>query len=404
MPLFKNNRKKRNLILIIISIVFVAILAFIFSPKISNFLEISVGPPPDEPEARKAWISENIKSMDKTIIVLNEKLPSWKELDQMNQSLPSKKNYPRFIKAIQTYNTLLNLVEVLYFSDVLKDLGINTQFIHANYWLKGKEFKLWYFDYDKPRDLNQDQAKRALVHNILLAKQQGLAVILFPDYYQLENGGMKKLNISDDLEERLETIALELAEIAEEYNVEYLVPSNQIEMILESNDYSIEEAQKRTNAFYASIVPKIRQIYSGKIMYKMGGFGDWSNYEGISLEGADIFGFTGCYNRNTHNLWFITHDIKEATAQASKMSQKYNIPWFSAEFVASDDPPPPSSDEKVSQILPIEDYYKAGLEAFDNYSYAAGAVGFTVHSLLGSGKVYDTPAMPLIKEFFTSKP
>ena len=400
MKFLPQNKKLRILVFIAIPVLVLLAFAFFFDSGSSRFFQGAIGPPPDTPEARKQWFSENLKSMDKKFYILDEQLPSWKELDKMNQSLSIKKNYPKFIKATQTYGTTPNLVEVLYFSDVLKDLGVNTQFVHANYWFKDGDFELWYINYDKPRDLNQDEAKRALVHNILLAKQQGLAVILFPDYFQLEDGGMTKLNISDDLESRLETIALDLAQIAEKYHVEYLVPSNQIEMIFESNGYPIKEAQQRTNAFYASVVPKIRQVYSGKVMYKMGGFNRWSNYDGISLEGADIFGFTGCYNRNRDDIDRIVFDIKEAAAQANKLSQKYDVPWFHAEFVASGDEI--GGDKRVTPVLPIEDYYEAGLAAFDEYAYSAGAMGFTVHSLLTTGKVYDTPAMQLIKEFFAS--
>ncbi len=390
-------KKKTKIILSIIVIVLVALVAgdwFFGGPGSDLYYE----KPPEDPEARKAWLSENIDSMSKEFISIDYEVPSWKELNQINQSLERK--YPKYIKAVQTYGTLPNLVEVLYFGDVLEDLGVNTQFVHANYWFKKGDFKLWYLGYDRPKDMSQDESKRALVHNILLAKEQGLAVILFPDYFQLEDGGMTELNISDDLESHLETIALDLAQIAEEYNVEYLVPSNQIEMILDSNGYSVEEAQQRTNAFYASIVPKIRQIYSGKIMYKMGGFSKWSNYDGISLNGADIFGFTGCYNRNKDEISFVVPDIRTAAAQANKLSQKYGIPWINAEFVISDDEIL-VDNRRVAQMMPIEDYYQSGLDAFK--TYGRNAVGFTIHSLLGSGKVYDTKAMPLIKEFFATR-
>jgi len=356
--------------------------------------------PPQDPEARKALLSENIDNMGKEFVSIDYEVPSWKELDKINQSLSNERKYPEFIKALQTYGTLPNLVEVLYFGDVLKDLGVNTQFVHANYWWKKGDFEFWYLGYDRPKDLSQDESKRALIHNILLAKQQGLAVVLFPDYFQLEDGGMTELGVSDDLEGRLETIALELAQIAEDYNVEYLVPSNQIEMILDTNGYSVEESQRRTNAFYEGIVPKIKQIYSGKVMYKMGGFRNWSNYNGISLAGADIFGFTGCYNQNRDDVSFVASDIKTAAAQANKLSQKYGIPWINAEFVITDEESP-VDNRKVAQVMPIEDYYQAGLNAFR--IYGKNAVGFTIHSLLGSGKVYDTKAMPLIKDFFATR-
>jgi len=393
-------RNKTKIILAMVGVVLVALVVgnwyFGGHKSFSSYYE----KPPQDSEARKAWFSENIDNENhEKFVSIDHKLPSWKELNKMKQSLSAERKYPDFIKAIQTYGTLPNLVEVLYFGDVLEDLGVNTQFVHANYWFKEGDFELWYLDYNKPEDLSQDEAKRALVYNILLAKQQGLAVVLFPDYFQLEDGGMTNLNISDDLEGRLETIALDIARIAEEYNVEYLVPSNQIEMILDTNDYRVEESKRRTNAFYASIVPKIRQIYSGKIMYKMGGFGDWSNYDGISLDGADIFGFTGCYNRNRDDVDFVASDIKMAAVQADKLSRKYNIPWINAEFVVTDEESA-VDNRKIPQVVPIEDYYKAGLDAFE--IYGKNAVGFTVHSLLGSGKIYGTKAMLLVKEFFNN--
>ncbi len=392
--------KNKKLLLGLGALVLLLIGFFFFGPGPQNFLMDGIGPPPENPQDRIQWLSDNIDNMDhEKFVILDESLPSWKQLDKLFKSIEPKQNYPEFIKATQTYGTLPNLVEVLYFGDVLKDLGINTQFIHANHWYKNGQFELWYQNYKSPMNLNQDQSKRALVHNILLAKKQGLAVILFPDYYQLEDGGMNKLGISTDLEERLETIALNLAEIAEKYQVEYLVPSNQIEMLFESNGYSIKEAQDRTNAFYASLVPKIRQIYSGKILYKMGGFGNWSNYDGISLEGADLFGFTGCYNRRGNDINFVTQDIKIAALKANQLSQKYNVPWFNAEFVISDDPSPRYS-EPTTPPPPIEDYYHATLTTSNQYATPNGATGFTIHSLLGSGKVYDTPAMSLIKDFF----
>ncbi len=397
--------KNKKILLGLAALVLIVFGFFFFGPSPESFFMNAVGPPPENPQARVQWLSDNIDNMDhEKFVVLDESLPSWKQLDQLFKSIEPKENYPDFIKATQTYGTMPNLVEVLYFGDVLKDLGVNTQFIHANHWYKNGQFKLWYQDYQSPATLSQDESKRAIAHNILLAKQLGLAVILFPDYYQLEDGGMEKLGISTDLEERLETIALDLAELAEKYQVEYLVPVNQIEMILNSNGYSIQETQDRTNAFYARVIPKIRSVYSGKIFYKMGGFNRWHNYDNISLEGADLFGFTGCYNTNRDNLEFMSQDIKIASQKAGQLSQKYSIPWINAEFVISNeefhsDRP---LDRPVDPNTPIEDFYQSGLTTFNQYGIGNGATGFTIHSLLGSGKIYNTPAYSLVKDFFAS--
>ena len=184
-------------------------LALLFGTEPERRFSNAIGPPPADPEARKAWISENVDNMNiERFVRIDYEVPSWKELEQINRSLEGKKNYPKFIKAVQTYGTLPNLLEVLYFGDVLDDIGVNTQFIHANYWFRDGELALWYLGYDKPEDLSQDEAKRALVHNILLAKQQGLAVILFPDYVQLENNGMLAAQEIDGARKVLNAAAL----------------------------------------------------------------------------------------------------------------------------------------------------------------------------------------------------
>ena len=116
----------KKILLVIIGLAILLAAGFFFFERGGGVFGDVVGPPPSEPEARKAWLSENIKGMSKTFVLLDEKLPSWKELDEMNESLSVKRNYPRFIKAVQTYGTTPNLVEVLYFGDVLKDMGVNT--------------------------------------------------------------------------------------------------------------------------------------------------------------------------------------------------------------------------------------------------------------------------------------
>ncbi|MFC1625625.1 hypothetical protein ACFL1Q_01115 [Patescibacteria group bacterium] len=404
----KNTANKKGFVhlglIVVVILIGVVILVggnFLFGPGDlpGSFLANTVGPPPEDPEARKAWISENVDNNDhETFVKLDYKVPSWKKLDKMNESLTRK--YPTYIKATQTYGTLPNLIEVLYFSDVLADLGVNTQFIHANYWLREGELKLWYLGYDKPRDYSQDKSKRALVHNILLAKQQGLSVVLFPDYVQFEDGGMEEHNITpEDLSRRLEAVSLELAPIAEKYNVDYFVPVNQIEAIMDSNNYPVEKTREVMNAFYARVVPQIRKLYSGKVMYKMGGFSNWSNYEGVSLVNADIFGVTACGRAPSPEQ--VTRDVQLSSVQARKMSKEYGIPWIGAEFMVNNASDQMQMFGEVKTDYSIEELYKVGLTAFDKYGNSA--VGFTVHSLLGAGKIYDTAAYPLVKEFFASK-
>lgn len=402
MKFFPNSKKKQIITLVVIAVAVLLVIGFLNfgGPRAPGF---SFEKPPEDSEARKAWFSKNIDNNNtEKFVYVDYEVPSWKEIEKIKKSISMTRTYPAFMNASQEYGSMTNTVDILYFSDELIDLGVNTYFIAPAYsWEYSRtegEFELWYSGYNSREMLSPDESKRALVHTILMAKEKGMAVILFPDYFELEEGGMGRLGISDDLEYHLEKIALDLAEIAEEYQVEYFAPVNQIEMILVSNEYGVAETQKRTNDFYARLTPKIRQIYSGKIMFKMGGFNDWDNYNGISLEGADIFGFTGCYANDSD---FIANDIKKSSQMADKLSAKYGIPWMNVEFLVRNQADQLRDFGEVRSNSPIEESYEAGIEAFK--TYGKNAVGFTIHSLLGSGKVYGTPAMPLIKEFFASR-
>jgi hypothetical protein len=392
--------KKKKFILTLVVVVALLLLGeFVFGGPGGPFEK-----PPTDSVERKAWLSQKIKSQSKDVVNLDHKTPSWKELNETAASLPQENTYPKFIKALQTYGTEANIAEVLYFGDEIKDLGVNTHFIHFPYHMSGGKLKHFFVKTSGPFPASMDEAKRITVDTILMAKSLGLSVIFFPDYHDLEDGGMEKFNISaDELEDMLEKVTLELAPLAEEYNVDYFVPVNQIEAILSSNNYSKEKTVKRTNAFYARIIPKLKELYTGKIMYKMGGIGGWSPYEDISLEGADLFGFTGCYNKNNHDLDFVTADIKEASGIAGKLSRKYNIPWINAEFVVTDQQSYNNFGENTKDYS-LAEYYQAGFKAFNRYAVNQGATGFTVHSFLMDGKIYDTPAFPIIKTFFASKP
>lgn len=398
----KRKRIVRLSPLILIGVILLAAVFFFFfesGPREFIGGGPHVGPPPEDKVARLAWISENVDNNDhKTFVKLDYVVPSWEELDKINATV--YRSYPAYIKATQTYGTLPNLVEVLYFGDVLKDLGVNTQFVHANYWFKDGDLKLWYLGYDEPQDMSQDESKRALVHNILLAKQQGLSVVLFPDYVQFEDGGMRKMGISpQELSDYIEVVALELAPLAQKYNADYFAPVNQIEAIMDSNDYPPEETRKVMNALYAKVTPQVRNLYSGKVMYKLGGFSKWSNYDGVSLAGADIFGVTTCSRAPSPER--VTQDIQESAAQANKMSKQFGIPWIGAEFFISNERDQMTTFGKVKESYPIEELYKVGLAQFNEHGTTAS--GFTVHSLLGGGKIYDTKAYPLVKDFFASK-
>lgn len=388
--------KKRNKIIIII----VAVVAIVSGLGFFLFYE-NFEKPPTDPAERKDWVAEKIigSMYDHELINLGYKVPSQKELDQLKQETSLERVYPPFMNNVMEYGTDAYTANLLYFGDELQDLGVNTYLIMPQYHIKSGKLEFFFSSLGpSPMSLSPAEARRAIAHSIIMAKQLGFTVILMPDYPDLERSGFSQLKKPDRFEEELEAIALDLAQIAEEYGVEYLVPANAMEMLMLENGYELDEIYQRTNSYNASVVPKIKKIYSGKIMYKMGGLGDWSRYRNISLEGADLFGFTGCYY---HPLDFIEKDIEESAQIAKEMSERDGVPWMNIEFFVRNEKDQMRDLGEIKVNVSVEEAYEVGLASFEKN--ASHAVGFTITSWIGTGKIRQTPAAPLVKEFFTSK-
>lgn len=364
----------------------------------TSFGEPRYEKPPEDPQERREWISQNFDITKHEQLLIDYQVPTRKEIETIKSSTSLARNYPKKINGVFEMGFTSNVMNLLYFGDELADVGVNTHFIAPLYQFKNGQLEYFMSDFNKHGLMNDDKAERAIAHALLMAKQQEVAVVLMPDYPDFEDGQMEGKITADEMERQFEEIALNLAKIGEEYNVEYLVPTNQIEMILHSNGFGLEEIYQRTNNYYARVVPKIKQIYSGKILYKMGGLGEWERYNNISLEGADLFGFGNCY---THEPDFISQDINQMAQIANKMSQKAGIPWMVTEFWVRTKADQLRDLGEIRVDYPFEEYYQAGIESFKKN--AKEAIGFTVTSWLGVGKVRDTDAVPLIEEFFASR-
>lgn len=131
----------------------------------------------------------------------------------------------------------------------------------------------------------------------------------------------------------------------------------------------------------------------------MGGFNRWENYDGVSLAGADIFGVTVCGRSPSPEQ--VTFDVTSSAKQAAKMSEEFGIPWIGAEFYISGESDQMMDFGEVKTNYPVEELYEIGLAEFNENAQTAS--GFTVHSLLGGGKIYGTAAYPLVKDFFAEK-
>ena len=367
----------------------------------NSFIQNMTEKPPEDPALRKDWVAEKVLTSiyDHDNFNMGYKIPSQRELNKLKKQISLERVYPKFMNSIMEYGTDTYTANLLYFEDELKDLGINTFVVLPLYHVENGRLEFFFPNPSGgPMLLSDDKAKRSIAHSILMAKQQGYTVILMPDYPDFENGGFADLTNPDDFEAEIERITLELAPIAEEYGAEYLAASNAIEMLMVGNGYELDEVYDRTNAYNKSIVPKIKELYSGKIMYKMGGIGNWQSYKNISVKGADLFGFTGCFESGIN---LIKSDIRQAAQVADIMSKRDGVPWMNIEFFVRTEKDHLRDFGKLKEVLPMKEAYDVGLAAFKTYS--SKAIGFTITGWLGAGKIRGTEAVPLVKEFFESK-
>ncbi|MBM3309310.1 MAG: hypothetical protein FJY77_03565 [Candidatus Altiarchaeales archaeon] len=285
------------------------------------------------------------------------------DLESLKQNYTFERTYRIPIKAVWEPGPAYNRIGVTYFTDDYKNLGINTYHITAKYT----------HDQDNKLIHTVDHAIGAVadqetIANLIKAKKAGFQVVLvahdlydlFPNFNPNKN---EKIN-PDSYLSQVETTALKWAEVAEEYNVEYFVPVNEFEYMLYENGYSAQEACEITNQLYNRIIPKVREIYKGRIYCRVGGMD--AKFDCMNFTQCDLFGFT---------YGFATSDYKSAFEAEFKtgeeISKRDGKPYIMAEAFAF--------KNKIG-LQEFIQYHKAGMEAYK--TTAKNAVGYTFMGLI----------------------
>jgi len=391
-------KKILYIFLIITLIVIIAIPLFVSTNILPNIKRETGGNFPKTLPEIKDYIDKNSEPwiQNQGMKYLGFEAPTESDLQDLKKGTDLTRHYPTTIKAIFDPGIISNTVDLLYYNDELADLGINTYWVIGEYRMqdyKVTQFSPSFSHLGFPLMLSQEDANKVLAWRILLAKKLGFATILIPDYPSLFNVGRQNFDLSK-VEPEFERVALELAKIAEDYGVEYFAPVNEYNHLLVSNGYSIDELVQREKEFYGNLLPKVRSIYHGKIVIKNGAVNDWKNFPRQSMKGIDLFGignaFTGV--RTKENMG----PMVEA---ANTVSARDGVPWFVSEYVVYR----PIDQENwlglVQSTVPMENTYKESLDIFEKE--AKGAVGFTFMGLTGVGRIRGTPALEILKNFYT---
>lgn len=138
-------------------------------------------------------------------------------------------------------------------------------------------------------------------------------------------------------------------------------------------------------------------MYSGKIIVKTGHLGDWENHKNLNFKDADLVG-VGVYFADTEED--IVRDIRDMVRVMDQVSARDNTPWLITEYYIATPEEVDLFFPKDSVKIPVEDAYRAGLTEFRK---SRNAVGFTFTGYLAGGRIRNTPAIPVLKEYYSSQ-
>ncbi len=249
---------------------------------------------------------------------------SQQDIDSLKEGFIFERKYQEPIKAVWEPGPANNRNGITYFVDDYKDIGVNTYSITPKY--ERKDGKLVH-SVDHSTGEKADNEKIA---NIIKAKKAGFQVVLVAhDLYDMFPDANKNEKFSpEDYIEEIKAVSLKWAKVAEEYKVEYFVPINEFEYILYENGYTAEKACEITNNMYKEVIPKVREIFNGKVYCRVGGMD--AKFGCMDFSQCDIFGFTYGFSGGKN----YKSNFEAEFRVGEQLYEKYKIPYIMAEAFA----------------------------------------------------------------------
>ena len=307
--------------------------------------------------------------------------------EEIQEKLPTlTRNYPDIIKGNWEPNADYMEKMIISDSDRLKDLGVNTVSVAAEY----------NFNKDGTPFIRDEEKIKS---NIVRAKEKGFAVwvaVSFVGMFGNIHEGVTQENFLKVSEE----VALKWAKIAEECQVEYFGPQNELDYIIEQNFIKDSSTNAEIIAdWYEKMLPKVKEVYSGKVIAKFSRPGGdmiptASQYIGYDYVGTAIFHrFKGIEN-------YRDSLVPEYSLMAD-LASKSNSEWIVGEAFYLYLPIPINfKGELLSRLQ--DDYYKISVEEYLKFEKNKPA-GYIFHSWrMPMAAVKNRSAENVLKEFFNT--
>ncbi len=298
-----------------------------------------------------------------------------------------ERNYPKVIKGNwepSSFHMSKMLDEDL---NKIKSLGVNTVSVSVEY------------------SLNQDgtpslKDENQLISNIVKAKENGLAVLVAPNFVGSAGHNFKEEGIDIALEDYLkvsEEVALKWAAISEKYKVEFFAPQNEFNGIIGGNfAQGDEEIAHITSEWHRNLLPKIKTVYSGKTMMKLSTVQQGTDAAGYDLVGITIFHGNdelGEFRKRIISQYQILKDVAEKSEAMWLVSEAwfaYGGPFFQQTQN--------KAGESLNELQ--DDYFQISLDEYLKFTIDKPAGYIFIAWIMPGMDIKNRPAEKVIKEYF----
>jgi len=327
-------------------------------------------------------------------------------VEKRNQAAPTTltRSNPTVIKAVLDHGG--ENLEALATTEktAIQALGANTIYVYLEYEYVDGTFALAAPFRGRSATTAEEQY-RELIKKI---KEAGFAVHL-----AIAFGGGQNKPFAVPIEQLLndaEAADIKWASIAEELKVESYAPSSEIDYQIFREYYGQDwtdqakhdEAAQKSNEYHDRVLPKLRQVFKGKLIFQAGLYS-----QKLCSKGYDIFG-TGLnsVSREVSNFAELATQVfgyAENNAQCS--GSEWMLTEFWVPYLENDGTPDGGAAMKTPNgvnYAEIQDgLYQIGTDAYLNWSGELKPVGFGFTSWQqATARVKDTAAAEVIRSFF----
>ena len=267
--------------------------------------------------------------------------------------------------------------------DELRDLGVNTVSISLEYRFRN----------DGSYFLNEAE----VIQNLYLAKKNGFAVLVAPNFVGSTGTNFEEMGIDMSLERFLQIsreVALKWAGISENYKVEFFAPQNEIDFMVRSN-FPEENFSKIVTEWHQEIAGELENVFHGKLMAKLSDVRPEYNFASYEYVGVTIIHFG-------MSLEKFREGVRNKYTVLSQVAEESGSEWLVSEFCMLYSTEYWSWGAEVDLDECQDDYYRIATEEYLNFEGKKPAGFIFIAWLMPGMEIKGREASQVVENFFES--